>query len=387
MATTTEFVWDVVSDNVMMEKDGAGNTQAVYTQEPRQFGRLISQRRDGITSQYHFDTNGNCRHLSNASEDVSDSFVHTAFGDSVTAMGGTPNRYRFAAEYGYQHCAKTTLHYVRARMYQPSSGRWMSKDPSGFVDGANIYAYVRNHPVSAVDPSGNELFYKGTARDANTVASWFFTYFGVKARAFPINCVPRGYYYIVTDARANHKLYDILNAESPVANDGRNLTGWEEDVYWAAYQRHTHQLVTKSPGWWHKEDFTLCTHGQCGVRQMLFYLRRMRWSAKWRASLHKSYAAELAQCKQKTPTCISYNGTVVKWPKAPKDGWTNNNIAFCYQGCGPCNGTNLNNCGQCCKACWEAHNKICDKLKGPSWAICRRAAGKVQETCCSTCPG
>jgi len=50
----TEYIWDVVTDNVMMEKDGAGSTQAVYTQEPSQYGRLISQRRGANTSYYHY---------------------------------------------------------------------------------------------------------------------------------------------------------------------------------------------------------------------------------------------------------------------------------------------------------------------------------------------
>lgn len=40
------------------------------------------------------------------------------------------------------------------RQYQSSVGRWLSEDPSGFVDGPNLYAYVVNSPVAQTDQLG-----------------------------------------------------------------------------------------------------------------------------------------------------------------------------------------------------------------------------------------
>jgi uncharacterized protein RhaS with RHS repeats len=38
--------------------------------------------------------------------------------------------------------------------YSPTLGRWIQTDPAGYVDGPNLYEYVRSRPVSATDPLG-----------------------------------------------------------------------------------------------------------------------------------------------------------------------------------------------------------------------------------------
>jgi RHS repeat-associated protein len=42
----------------------------------------------------------------------------------------------------------------RNRSYDYSTGRWLQQDPLGYVDGMNLYEYVKSDPISLTDPKG-----------------------------------------------------------------------------------------------------------------------------------------------------------------------------------------------------------------------------------------
>ncbi len=46
------------------------------------------------------------------------------------------------------------LMYVRARFYDPENGRWLQRDPAGYVDGGNLYESFSSNAAAFVDPSG-----------------------------------------------------------------------------------------------------------------------------------------------------------------------------------------------------------------------------------------
>ena len=52
------------------------------------------------------------------------------------------------------YTASDNHYYMRERYYDAETGRFISKDPAGFVDTPNLYDYVGVNPVNAVDPSG-----------------------------------------------------------------------------------------------------------------------------------------------------------------------------------------------------------------------------------------
>lgn len=59
------------------------------------------------------------------------------------------NPYRYSGEY---YDAESGYTYLRARYYDPDTGRFISEDPA--LDGENWYVYCDNDPVNMVDPTG-----------------------------------------------------------------------------------------------------------------------------------------------------------------------------------------------------------------------------------------
>jgi RHS repeat-associated protein len=70
--------------------------------------------------------------------------VHSVTG-TVTQNLGLPGQW-FQLEHG--------LAYNWHRHYDPTTGRYTTADPLGFVDGPSVFAYVGNAPHIGVDPSG-----------------------------------------------------------------------------------------------------------------------------------------------------------------------------------------------------------------------------------------
>lgn len=147
------YIWDEHSDNVRLEIDDTGTVIAEYMNEPGQFGNLISQRRDGTNSFFHFDAQGSTRQLTTDAEFVSDTYSYTAFGEPVASTGTTTNPFRYNGAVGYHTGVETGDVYVRRRTYNTSLARWYSIDPISFADGPNRYLYTRNR-FQIPDPSG-----------------------------------------------------------------------------------------------------------------------------------------------------------------------------------------------------------------------------------------
>ena len=88
---------------------------------------------------------------------VVERYAYTAYGTpTITDASGTPrtttavgNRYTYT---GREWDEALSLYHYRARMYDPVSGRFVSRDPIGYVDGFSLYrSYFVPH---GVDPTG-----------------------------------------------------------------------------------------------------------------------------------------------------------------------------------------------------------------------------------------
>ncbi len=97
--TTTTYLWDTVSDNILEEDDGT--TTTVYTNEPTEFGDLISQNDGTDTNFYHFDARGDTRELTDVSETVTDTKLYDAWGNVIDSTGSTAMPFQFGGKLGY----------------------------------------------------------------------------------------------------------------------------------------------------------------------------------------------------------------------------------------------------------------------------------------------
>lgn len=76
-------------------------------------------------------------------------YRYTAFGEPLNTHALCP--WQFASK---RLDPETGFIYFGKRYYSPALGRWITPDPQGFQDGANLYAYVLNNPLHYCDPYG-----------------------------------------------------------------------------------------------------------------------------------------------------------------------------------------------------------------------------------------
>lgn len=136
---------------VLEEYGSDGELQTSYV-----FGHdLISQKRGDTISYYHADALGSIRLITNTSGQVTDSYVYDAYGNILGSTGNTVNSYRYTGEQFDQNLGE---YYLRARYYNPSTGRFTARDPfAGLLDeplSLAKYPYVHGNPVNFTDPSG-----------------------------------------------------------------------------------------------------------------------------------------------------------------------------------------------------------------------------------------
>ncbi len=156
--SVTNYLWDEASTSgdVVQETDGNGVTQASYVLGDDE---VLAQTRSGAVSYYLSDGQGNVRLLTDGNGAVTDRYSYDAFGNLLSSQGSTINPYRYT---GQQLDSLTGLYDLRARYYDPTSGRFLSRDTAG-IDVSNPvevnrYSYAEENPVNFTDPSGHGAF-------------------------------------------------------------------------------------------------------------------------------------------------------------------------------------------------------------------------------------
>ncbi|HKO18088.1 MAG TPA: RHS repeat-associated core domain-containing protein, partial [Acidobacteriaceae bacterium] len=144
-AGTLKQIWDGL--RVLEETDQSNVVQALYTLSPGTYGDVVSQRRSGVGSYFHFDPLGSTTRLTNGSQNVTDTYLYKAFGDILLA-GTTMNPFEFVGREGYYYDSNAGLYLLSHRYLSPVVGRFLVWDMAWPKAGEwNQYVYASARPT------------------------------------------------------------------------------------------------------------------------------------------------------------------------------------------------------------------------------------------------
>ena len=149
-----QYVWSLryIDSPVLRDYDADGNAG---TGDLGAAGSGLEQRVYYLT-----DGNFNVTALADPNGAVLERYAYDAYGQPrVYDPNGSPRAY--GSSYGnailfcgYFRDAETGMYHVRNRYYHPALGRWISRDPLGYINGFNLYQYCCSAPQMLLDPLG-----------------------------------------------------------------------------------------------------------------------------------------------------------------------------------------------------------------------------------------
>ncbi len=180
--TTTRYLLDGVE--VVEEYDAVGTWQARYVYEdgidhPRCMDRADIADVNGnqnttevLRFHYHRQAPGSVTEVTQPTGAPVEWVTYDVYGQAtirdqqgnVVAQSAIGNPYLYT---GREFDGENGLYYYRARMYDAVTGRFLQRDPAGYVDGPNALAYAQSAPTRYTDALGLE---SGSVRRARQLA-------------------------------------------------------------------------------------------------------------------------------------------------------------------------------------------------------------------------
>ena len=162
--TTNYFVYD--GQQIIADVNATGGLVRAYVWGPGIDNLLAFTTYTGATAKTYFaltDHLGSVHALADQSGNIVESYRFDAWGRVLGVYDGNNNpltqsaignRFLWACK---EYSFKTGLYFNRYRIYDPITGRFLSKDPSGISGGMNEYIYCSGNPINYFDPDGLQV--------------------------------------------------------------------------------------------------------------------------------------------------------------------------------------------------------------------------------------
>jgi RHS repeat-associated protein len=159
--TTNYFVWD--GQQIIADVNATGGLVRSYIWGPELDQLLAMTTYTGGVPKTYFALTDQLRSIYALADEtgaIVESYRYDAWGRVLGVYDGNNNpltqsavgnRFLWA---GKAYSFKTGLYDNRYRIYDPITGRFLSKDPSGISGGLNEFTYCDDNPINAVDPDG-----------------------------------------------------------------------------------------------------------------------------------------------------------------------------------------------------------------------------------------
>ncbi|QLE55646.1 pre-peptidase C-terminal domain-containing protein [Nostoc sp. TCL26-01] len=152
----TEYLLDPVGlVSIVGEYNGTGSLVARYTN-----GVGLVSRTDGsnATTYYDVDAIGSVVGLTGGTGSYLNRYSYLPFGEDLTKTETVANPFEYIGLWGVTD-EGNGLDFMRSRYYETNTGKFTAIDPIGLLGGnSNLYTYVDNKPLWAVDPQGTFLW-------------------------------------------------------------------------------------------------------------------------------------------------------------------------------------------------------------------------------------
>jgi RHS repeat-associated protein len=138
---TINYLYDGIG--IIEELSGDGSISGKY--QGAGVDQQLATVQGGTTKYYELDGLLSTTSLTDTSAAFANNYNYDGFGNVESHTGSVLNFFQYA---GRELDLETGILYYRARYFDPTAGRFITEDPTGFGSGdANLYRYVFNNPI------------------------------------------------------------------------------------------------------------------------------------------------------------------------------------------------------------------------------------------------